>query len=50
VVFTCGAVPAQDKEIVGPEDEVLVYYGAADTAMGVASARVRDLVPIIDSL
>jgi predicted GH43/DUF377 family glycosyl hydrolase len=50
VVFTCGAVPAEDKEIIGPEDEILVYYGAADTVMGVARARVRDLVPVIDSL
>ena len=50
VVFTCGALPAEDKEIVGPDDEILVYYGAADTVMGVAKATVRDLVPIIDSL
>jgi predicted GH43/DUF377 family glycosyl hydrolase len=50
VVFTCGAVPADDKEVVGPDDEILVYYGAADTVMGVARAKVRDLVPVIDSL
>jgi predicted GH43/DUF377 family glycosyl hydrolase len=50
VVFTCGAVPAEAKEIVGPDDEVLVYYGAADTVIGVARGKLRDLVPVIDSL
>ncbi len=50
VVFTCGAVPAEDKDVVGPDDEILVYYGAADTVMGVARATVRDLVPVFDSL
>jgi predicted GH43/DUF377 family glycosyl hydrolase len=50
VVFTCGAVPAEDKDVIGPDDEILVYYGAADTVMGVAKATVRDLVPVIDSL
>jgi predicted GH43/DUF377 family glycosyl hydrolase len=47
VVFTCGAVAAEDKEIVGPDDEILVYYGAADTAIGVARGKLRDLVPIL---
>lgn len=50
VVFTCGAVPAEDKEVIGPDDDILVYYGAADTVMGVARGKVRDLVPIIDSI
>lgn len=50
VVFTCGAVPAEDKEIIGPDDEVLVYYGAADTAIGVVRGRLRDMVPVIDEL
>lgn len=45
VVFTCGAVPALDKDIIGPDDEILVYYGAADTAIGVAKGMLRDLVP-----
>ena len=47
VVFSCGAVPAEDKAVLDVDDEVLVYYGAADTAIGVASARVGDLVPIL---
>jgi len=45
VVFTCGAVPAEDKEILSAEDEILVYYGGADTVIGVASATVGDLIP-----
>lgn len=47
VVFTCGAVPATDKDIVEPEDEILVYYGAADTAIGVAKGRLCDMVPTL---
>ncbi len=46
VVFTCGAVPAVDKEVVEPDDEIYVYYGAADTVIGVAKGRLRDIVPI----
>jgi predicted GH43/DUF377 family glycosyl hydrolase len=45
VVFTCGAVPREDKEILDAEDEILVYYGAADTVIGVALAKVGDLIP-----
>ncbi len=45
VVFTCGAVPAVDKEMLDENDEILVYYGAADTSIGVAKAKVGDLIP-----
>jgi predicted GH43/DUF377 family glycosyl hydrolase len=45
VVFTCGAVPSVDKEVIEDNDEVLVYYGAADTVVCVATAKVSDLIP-----
>ena len=45
VVFSCGAVPQVDKEMLDDDDEVLVYYGAADTVACVAIAKVSDLVP-----
>lgn len=45
VVFTCGAVAAVDKEILEDDDEILVYYGAADTSIGMASATLAELVP-----
>jgi predicted GH43/DUF377 family glycosyl hydrolase len=45
VVFTCGAVPVADKAVLDEDDEILVYYGGADTVIGVASARVSDLIP-----
>ena len=45
VVFTCGAVPAVDKEVLDDNDEILVYYGAADTSIGMAKATVADLIP-----
>ncbi len=45
VVFTCGTVPVKDKAILDDDDEILVYYGGADTVIGVASARVADLIP-----
>jgi predicted GH43/DUF377 family glycosyl hydrolase len=48
VVFTCGAVPAEDKDVIDLDDEILVYYGAADTAIGVARGKLRDLVPVLD--
>jgi len=45
VVFTCGAVPASDKDILDADDSILVYYGAADTVIGVAGAKIGDLIP-----
>ena len=45
MVFTCGAVPSVDKEVLEDDDEVLVYYGAADTATCVVIAKVSDLIP-----
>ncbi|MDA8334894.1 MAG: glycosidase [Peptococcaceae bacterium] len=45
VVFTCGAVPATDKEVLDAADEILVYYGAADTHICLATGRVGDLIP-----
>ena len=45
VVFTCGAVAGSDKDILGDDDEILVYYGAADTSIGVATATLADLIP-----
>ncbi|MFC1999958.1 glycosidase [Chloroflexota bacterium] len=45
VVFNCGAVPISDKEVLEDDDEVLVYYGAADTVIGVATAKVSSLIP-----
>ena len=45
VVFSCGAVPQVNKEMLDDDDEVLIYYGAADTVTCVAIAKVSDLVP-----
>ncbi|MDP2730756.1 MAG: hypothetical protein Q8O55_09785 [Dehalococcoidales bacterium] len=46
VVFTCGAVPEADgKEMLDAEDELLVYYGAADSVICVARAKLGDLIP-----
>ncbi|MFC1994227.1 glycosidase [Chloroflexota bacterium] len=45
VVFSCGAVSQTDKEMLSDDDEVLVYYGAADTVACVASAKLSDLIP-----
>ncbi len=47
VVFTCGAVSAVEKDVLDLDDEILVYYGAADSAIGVARGRLIDLVPVL---
>ena len=38
VVFACGAVPEEDK------GEIKIYYGAGDTCICVATAKIEDLV------
>lgn len=45
VVFTCGAVAGSDKDVLDDDDEILVYYGAADTSIGMAKASLADLIP-----
>jgi predicted GH43/DUF377 family glycosyl hydrolase len=45
VVFTCGAVPVADKTMLDADDEILVYYGAADTCICLATAKIGDLIP-----
>lgn len=45
VVFTCGAVPAEDKDILDIDDEILVYYGASDTYICLATGTVGDMIP-----
>ena len=45
VVFTCGAVPEQDKEVLDDDDKILVYYGAADTNICVATGSVGEIIP-----
>ena len=37
VTFTCNAIPE-------PDGTVKIYYGAADTCVGLATARLDDLV------
>jgi predicted GH43/DUF377 family glycosyl hydrolase len=51
VVFSCGAVPRENsKEILDVGDEILIYYGAADTVISVATTKVADLIPIHGSI
>ncbi|NQT74281.1 MAG: glycosidase [Chloroflexi bacterium] len=46
VVFTCGAVPRDSqKEILDSDDELIIYYGAADTVMCVGTANIGELIP-----
>ena len=46
VVFTCGALPREEhKRTLDSEDELIIYYGAADTVMNIATARIGDLIP-----
>ena len=43
-VFSCGAVPVEDKEVLGENDNILVYYASEDTRICVAKARISDLL------
>jgi len=48
VVFTCGAVPREDnKEILYSGNELLVYYGAADTYTCLATAKLNEIIKIL---
>ncbi len=52
VVFTCGAVP-KDKDSVEPlddDDQIIVYYGAADQALCAALGTVGDLLQPLGKL
>jgi predicted GH43/DUF377 family glycosyl hydrolase len=45
-VYTCGAVPRNgEKGILDADDELIVYYGAADSVICAATACVGDLIP-----
>lgn len=39
IVFSCGAVLVEDK--------IRLYYGAADTVIGMAEARIEDLIKVV---
>ncbi len=46
VVYTCGAVPRDgEKGILDADDELIVYYGAADSVICAATACIGDLIP-----
>lgn len=47
VVFTCGVVPKHkdSNETLDENDAIMVYYGAADEVMGVAEAKIGELIP-----
>jgi len=46
VVFTCGAVCRENGyHALDANDELIIYYGAADSVIGVATARVGHLIP-----
>ena len=38
VVFSCGAIPDYDR------DEIRVYYGCADTCIGLATGSLSELM------
>jgi predicted GH43/DUF377 family glycosyl hydrolase len=34
-----------DKEVLDDDDDLFVYYGASDTSISVAIAKISDLIP-----
>jgi len=48
VVFTNGIVPKNkdSDQIINDTDELMMYYGGGDQVIGVASARLCDIVPL----
>ena len=46
VVFTCGAVARDSgKKILDASDELIVYYGGADSVINIATATVGEIIP-----
>ena len=45
VCLTIQVPSEEDKDVLGAHDEVLVYYGAADSVIGVATAGLDALIP-----
>ena len=48
VVFTNGIVPKNkdSDQIINDTDELMMYYGGGDQVIGVASARLCDIIPL----
>ena len=48
VVFTNGIVPKNkdSDQIINDTDELMMYYGGGDHVIGVASARLCDIIPL----
>jgi len=48
VVFTNGIVPKNKNsdQIINNTDELMMYYGGGDQVIGVASARLCDIIPL----
>jgi beta-1,4-mannooligosaccharide/beta-1,4-mannosyl-N-acetylglucosamine phosphorylase len=51
VVFPSGLVPAKEtgNDMVSDETELLLYYGAADTCVGLATTTVKELLEACDA-
>ena len=52
VVFTNGIVPKNkdSDQIINDTDELMMYYGGGDQVIGVASARLCDIIPLKELL